>query len=814
MSGVHVALAPEEPSNLGQEARILGWRRDHEKGIVEFLGEGEDVGISVCGLPGEPPHDDGFHLRAEIEIRASLVYGDGWLGQKLGEHLPGALRQIRMGPGEEEVGNGRERVLVRGGGHELARKCLGGHVHEGADEVPCPGKALVLSGVRCGCDPEIQELGGAGNGIVHGVVGFQIPVNNAGVMSRLDGLADAQDDPSNFRTRKRGVLLGISLEELSRCPLDDEVVKAVRHPCLDGANDVGVNDSLPELGFAVESSDRGLLQSQLVTEHLEGYLAVGGMLCAVDNRSAALAYEGLERVAGDGSPDKILFGHGAEPNGRREGQQAISGIWPGTYLPLLTRGMIHPAAGPGTMHRRRMRQVTISLVALLTLSACASGGGTRTAPQGPGATPPGAAVSTRRIPVQPDVVALYRRLGLLAEGGETPFVGSLSFLAGATPDSSVVVLTVSLANRALKFAREGDQYRASYNVGLEVKRGEDVVRDVNSKESVRVLAFRETQRSDESVLFRQIVTLAPGMYDIRLVVRDDSASRGSAIEATVGVPRFVDGSVSSPVPIYEAAPRESLDSLPRFVATPRATVVFGRDTILPVYVEGYGSAGAFPLRMSVRAEGAAGTLWSDSISLPRRGNLFAGVFNVPIARLGVGVMTIGISHLGSADTLRAPLFVAFGEDLPVATFNEMLDYLRYFVSMSRLNAMRNAAPDARAALWAAFLRETDPVPQTPQNEGLRDYFARIAQANARFREEGAAGWLTDRGRAFVALGPPDQIIEPNLADLNQRGRSQVWEYRQHRLQIVFIDQTGFGRWRMTMSSETEFESVVRRVLPQ
>lgn len=177
-------------------------------------------------------------------------------------------------------------------------------------------------------------------------------------------------------------------------------------------------------------------------------------------------------------------------------------------------------------------------------------------------------------------------------------------------------------------------------------------------------------------------------------------------------------------------------------------------------------------------------------------------------------MSIGVARAGSADTLRAPLFVAFGEDLPVATFNEMLDYLRYFVSSSRLSAMRDAAPDARAALWAAFLRETDPIPQTPQHEGLRDYFARIAQANARFREEGAAGWLTDRGRAFVALGPPDQIIEPNLSDLNQRGRSQIWEYRQHRLQIVFIDQTGFGRWRMTLSSETEFEAAVRRVLPQ
>jgi GWxTD domain-containing protein len=164
------------------------------------------------------------------------------------------------------------------------------------------------------------------------------------------------------------------------------------------------------------------------------------------------------------------------------------------------------------------------------------------------------------------------------------------------------------------------------------------------------------------------------------------------------------------------------------------------------------------------------------------------------------------------DTLRAPVFVGFGEELPVATFPEMLEYLRYYVAPHRLAAMRDAAPDARAGLWAAFLRDTDPIPQTPQHEGLRDYFGRIAQANARFREEGIPGWQTDRGRVFIALGAPDQVYEPNISDFNQRGRTQVWDYRTQRLQVVFVDQTGFGRWKMSLSSETEFEAAARRVL--
>jgi len=53
-----------------------------------------------------------------------------------------------------------------------------------------------------------------------------------------------------------------------------------------------------------------------------------------------------------------------------------------------------------------------------------------------------------------------------------------------------------------------------------------------------------------------------------------------------------------------------------------------------------------------------------------------------------------------------------------------------------------------------------------------------------------------------------------MSDIGQRGRTLVWEYREHRLQVVFVDQTGFGRWRMTLPSESEFEATVRRIILQ
>ncbi len=467
----------------------------------------------------------------------------------------------------------------------------------------------------------------------------------------------------------------------------------------------------------------------------------------------------------------------------------------------------------------RLKRQWVAMVVLVSaqlIAGCGRRGGAVPVTE-PAAVPttPSAPTSSRRLPATDDLVLLYRRMGLLAEGGETPFVASLSFFAGSRPDSTVIMLTVALANRVLPFKRDGDHYRAEYQIGFEASQGGRKVIQRSRHESVRVLAFRETTRIDESVLFRQYLTLAPGTYDMRLTVHGGPAGgtgAPSAVEATVGVPQLSVGAVSSPVPLYNVVPRAHRNAVPQLLATPRSTAVFGRDSLVPLYVEGYGTGSEFAVSVRATADAGGGVLWSDSVNLPRRDELFSGIIEVPVARLGVGVVLVGVSRAGSVDTVRTPVFVAFGDDLPATTFSEMIDYLRYYASISRLQILRSAPPERRALAWAEFLRETDPNPGTPEHEGLREYFGRVAQANAQFREEGSNGWMTDRGRVFVTLGRPDQIFEPNVADLSQRGRTQIWDYREHRLQILFIDQTGFGRWRMTPTSELEFEGVMRRVL--
>lgn len=457
---------------------------------------------------------------------------------------------------------------------------------------------------------------------------------------------------------------------------------------------------------------------------------------------------------------------------------------------------------------------SVALAALAAILLAGCGSGRAATPPGAGGAPAPAALPTG-VPQGADVngfdvVPLYRQMGLLADGMPMPFVGSITYLGGRTGDSTYALVTISLANRALKFDREGDRYNASYSVTLEARRGEVQLARVTATEGVKVLQYKEISRSDESVIFEQLLALPPGAADLSVTVRDEGSGRVGSTTKTLDVPRLTGAArLGTPAPFYQAALRPSLDSLPRLVPAPRSTVVFGRDSVVPVYLEAYGAGERVTLRARVETDGA--TLYADSLPLLRRApGLFNGVFTVPVRRLGIGVSKIAFTRTDNPqDTVTVPVFVSFGDDLPVASFEQMLNYLRYFATPGRLRALRDVAPEQRAEAWARFVQESDPSPNTPEHEGLRTYFQRLQIANLRFREEGGAGWLTDRGAVYVTLGDPEQVRESNPIDVGQRGRVLVWDYPSRRLSLVFVDQNGFGRWRLTLQSQSDFQAIAR-----
>jgi GWxTD domain-containing protein len=415
--------------------------------------------------------------------------------------------------------------------------------------------------------------------------------------------------------------------------------------------------------------------------------------------------------------------------------------------------------------------------------------------------------------VAPDPSGFYRQIGMLAQSGSFPFVGQLRYLAGRSADSTLALITLSFANRSLTFSGDGGGQRANYAVTIDVTQGATTVRHFDAHKVIRVASFHETQREDESIIFQQFLSVPPGTYSLSVSVRDENSGNANVQQMSVTVPRFGPRTLSTPISIYQVKPRVRLDTVPILIANPRSTIVLGRDTLAGLYVEGYGLPPTAKVNVAVLND-AHVVILRDTVNLVRQGDLSSALLDFPVASIGVGPVTVMTSLVGTTDSVQAPLFLSFGDEFGITSFDELLSYLRYFVSPQRIQALRDAPPEQRAALWTAFWRQTDPTPSTPDNEALRDYFKRIATANSRYREEGLPGWLTDRGKVYVTLGEPDQAGQPMGSNgSTARSRAEIWAYTQYNLRLIFVNQ-GVGHLRLSPSSQSDFDKVVRRLQSQ
>jgi GWxTD domain-containing protein len=371
-------------------------------------------------------------------------------------------------------------------------------------------------------------------------------------------------------------------------------------------------------------------------------------------------------------------------------------------------------------------------------------------------------------------------------------------------------VAIAIAPAVLTFRREVEQYRGDYRVTLTLRRGDATVARIDATETVRLATVREAGSPDESLIFQQLLTLPPGTYSLTVAIADLGSDKKGSVDAPMRVPSLTVGSLAPPVPLYDVQPRLSRDSLPRVVANPRALAIYGRDTTLDLYLEAYAPLSDSRISLAVLVDG--NSVWTNSLEMRATDSgVLSAIAQVPVVRVGPGAASVVATITGSTDTVRTPIFIGLGSEVPSTTFADVLSYLRYFGAESRIRTLTDATPATRALQWANFFRETDPNPATPENEALNDYLQRIRHTNATFGEGATPGWRTDRGMVYLLLGSYDQVVDPFATDPSQRGRVIIWEYRSLNLSVEFVRANSLNQWKLTAESEAAVRAAARRL---
>jgi GWxTD domain-containing protein len=402
----------------------------------------------------------------------------------------------------------------------------------------------------------------------------------------------------------------------------------------------------------------------------------------------------------------------------------------------------------------------------------------------------------------------YQSAGFVVGAGAIPFVGLIRYAATEFLDSTDVVVALSVPPRSLSFVRAGDRYAAFYAMRIDLLRGDAIVRSDRPNGEVRVASFAETTRGDEGVIFQRTIRAAPGAYGLRLTAQDSLGTGSGTATTSVVVPAMRDGTVAPPIPVFMSEPRRDRGEALTIVSNPKATVRYGRDSVLEIYVESYGTAAPDTIIVTAGRGGGTAPLFADTLANPKGMAVRAVRSRLPVYKLGLGTLGIAVSAPDGRELDTMSAVVNLGVDIPVETVDELIEALRYFTSEADLQRLRAASQPARPAAWANLVRRTDPNSATPDNEALLEYARRLRVADRLFKEDKRHGWQTDRGAAVAALGEPDVMTAPQPADTLGVARVVTWEYRRHRLFLVFSDASGPGTWRLTPLSEDNFRALL------
>lgn len=167
-------------------------------------------------------------------------------------------------------------------------------------------------------------------------------------------------------------------------------------------------------------------------------------------------------------------------------------------------------------------------------------------------------------------------------------------------------------------------------------------------------------------------------------------------------------------------------------------------------------------------------------------NMSYGQYTVEVTASNSDYSTVGTSKIENINT-----------DFPYSLkdIDKLIDQLVYIAKSSEMDNMRDGKTDSeKQKRFLEFWKSKDPTPGTKRNELMIEYYRRLTFANAHFNNTYSEGWKTDMGMVYILFGMPSNI-ERHPYEMDTKPY-EIWEYDNITRQFIFVDNSGFGDYRL------------------
>lgn len=350
----------------------------------------------------------------------------------------------------------------------------------------------------------------------------------------------------------------------------------------------------------------------------------------------------------------------------------------------------------------------------------------------------------------------------------------------------------------IQFVKSGQNFIAQYSLTISVfdENREKLINEKIWNEKIIANDFDQTLSKENFNLSLKSVELKPGNYVIRTAMEDKDSRKEFSVDNNFTVRDFSSGISISDMMLI--AKQEVLDGNNKIRPNVSKDIFVQRDGI-QLFYEIYSDSAADVLLDYSIADKDQNVVHKQNeiINLKAGTNQFFKTIKDSALSLGTHKLLVSIFDLKSnLITSASKNFTSRWSGVPgnVQDLEKAIEQMTYIASDDELDFIEEAETrEDKIKRFLDFWKSKDPNPQDEQNEVFNEYYRRVAYSNEQFSHYNE-GWQTDRGMVYILLGPPNNI-DRHPFDYDSKPY-EVWQYYDINRQFVFLDDTGFGDYRL------------------
>ncbi|MBT3479512.1 MAG: GWxTD domain-containing protein [Candidatus Marinimicrobia bacterium] len=369
-------------------------------------------------------------------------------------------------------------------------------------------------------------------------------------------------------------------------------------------------------------------------------------------------------------------------------------------------------------------------------------------------------------------------------------------VADENSDSIRVLSYVSIPNHVLQFVKTTNGFEAEYEttISLKRKKGKQVGRKNWSNTLVTDDYLESTSKKTMTIHHHEFKVPA-GDYIISAEVLDkDSNDSGVRDKELKYSEHKGDLALYNPFFVDYLSGKWGLNEneIPMF-----QNLIGEKVTRTSVFVSGKIKPGPYILEVLV-TNSKKKEIWKKSFQSKSEESFFHQRIIIPeeVAKQGLRKKVDIVLIQGNAKRKESVILSVnrSGISSSINDIAQAVENMRYILHDDEWKKLSKAKNTDKEALFIEYWSGRDPTPETPDNEVMNEYFSRVYYSNVNFKSY-MPGWKTDMGMIYILFGPPDDLEIYN--DPLSRIYSQRWHYYRINKYFDFIDENGFGDYRLS-----------------